>query len=95
MKTLIVMTTVLLMSSTVYGEDSPTPNGVIPTAGKYVVYTNGKRDHRAELRLLQMEKQYKQNRYVDYTIDQVKRRGDYEIKRKIDAEINRVMKKVF
>ena len=48
-----------------------------------------------ELRLLQMEKQYKKHRYVDYTVDQIKRKGDYEIKRKIDDEIDRLMKKLF
>lgn len=89
----ILLLSLLLTSSVVSA--NPPPSTVIPTADKYVVYTNGKRDHRAELRLLQMELQYKKHRYVDYTVDQVKRRGDYEIKRKIDAEINRVMKKIF
>ena len=88
----VLLLSLLFVSSMVSGNPPPSD---LPTSERYVVYTNGKRDHRMELRLLQMEKQYKKHRYVDYTVNQIKRKGDYEIKRKIDDEIDRLMKKLF
>ena len=69
----------------------------IPTSGRYVVFgPDGKRDHRAELRLLQQQKQYKPyGNYGDYTSQQAKRQFDHRMKRKIDDKVQRLMEKIF
>lgn len=64
--------------------------------GRYVIYgQDGKRDHRAELRLLQADKQYKKPGYGDYASDRMSNEFDYRLKRKIDAEVERFMDKIF
>jgi len=63
--------------------------------GRYVVYHNGKRDHRAELRLLQQKSQYQRKGYGSYANDRFKRQFDYKMKRKIDEEVQRVIDKIF
>lgn len=85
----------IFLSSTVKATEEHQHTNVIATADKYVVYTNGKRDHRAELRLLQMEMQYRQPSYSRYATDRIKREFDYRLKRKIEKELNRLMDKVF
>ena len=79
----------------VHLKQTPTPGHLILTGDKYLVYKNGERDHRSELRLLQMESQYKKPSYGTYTVDQTKREFDYRLKRKIDREIDRLMDKIF
>lgn len=85
----------IFLSSTVNAAEEHQHTNVIATADKYVVYTNGKRDHRAELRLLQMEMQYRQPSYSQYATDRTKREFDYRLKRKIDKEVDRLMDKIF
>lgn len=64
--------------------------------GRRVVYKpNGERDHRAELRLLQLEKQHQKPGYGDYASDRMSDEFDYRMKRKIDAEVQRFMDKLF
>jgi len=95
MNKLIVTLGCTLLSAAVLATEQPTNRNVIATADKYVVYTNGKRDHRAELRLLQMEMQYQQPSYGRYATDRTKREFDYRLKRKIDKEVDRLMDKIF
>ena len=95
MRCSILALSATFLSSVALAAEEPTSPNVIATADKYVVYTNGKRDHRAELRLLQMERQHKKPPYVEYTTDRTKREFDYRFKRKIDKEIDRFMDKVF
>jgi hypothetical protein len=95
MKQLMLALGCTLLSTAVLATEQPTNGNVIATADKYVVYTNGKRDHRAELRLLQMEMQYKQPSYGRYATDRTKREFDYRLKRKIDKEVDRLMAKIF
>lgn len=64
--------------------------------GRYVIYgKDGERDHRAELRLLQADKQHKKSGYGDYASDRMNDEFDYRLKRKIDAEVERFMDKIF
>ena len=95
MKCAILALSVTLFPSVVLATEETTSPNIIATADKYVVYTNGKRDHRAELRLLQMERQYIKPSYVEYATDRTKREFDYRFKRKIDKEIDRFMDKLF
>jgi len=95
MRCSILALSVTFLSSVALAAEEPTSPNVIATADKYVVYTNGKRDHRAELRLLQMESQYKKPSYSQYAADRTKREFDYRLKRKIDKEIDRLMDKIF
>ena len=71
------------------------PPVVGTTTGNYVVYRDGKRDHRAELRLMQQSMQYQKPGYGAYAVESFKRNFDYRAKRKIDAEVNRALNKVF
>lgn len=65
------------------------PNG-------YIVYdSNGQRDHRAELMLLQKSKQYKQPSYSNFAATEFKREFNRRANRSIDAEIDRLMDKIF
>ena len=57
------------------------------TTGNYVVYRNGERDHRAELRLMQDAMQYKKPGYGSYASEKWKREFDYRMKRRIDEKI--------
>lgn len=95
MKILYLTLFSILLSSTVKATEEHQHTNVIATADKYVVYTNGKRDHRAELKLLQMEMQYRQPSYSRYAADRTKREFDYRLKRKIDKEVDRLMDKIF
>ena len=95
MKILYLTLFSILLSPTVKSAEEQQHTNVIATADKYVVYTNGKRDHRAELRLLQMEMQYQQPSYGRYAADRTKREFDYRLKRKIDKEVDRLMDKIF
>jgi hypothetical protein len=66
--------------------------------GRYVVYgPNGKRDHRAELRLLRDRQNSRNGRghYGEYTSNQMSREFDHRMKRKIDKEVQRFMDKIF
>ena len=66
--------------------------------GRYVVIgPNGKRDHRAELRMMQTNMHNRNGRQGvgTYTRNQMSREWDHRIKRKIDDEIQRFMDKVF
>jgi len=67
------------------------------TTGGYVVYVNGKRDHRAELRLMQQHMHNRNGRqgFGEYTKNRINREFDHRLKRKIDAEVDRVMDKIF
>ncbi len=49
MRCSILALSVTFLSSVALATEEPTSPKVIATADKYVVYTNGKRDHRAEL----------------------------------------------
>jgi hypothetical protein len=74
------------------------PNIQMPTAGRYVVFgPNGKRDHRAELKLLQNSMHNRNGRqgFGEYTRNRADREFDHRMKRKIDAEIDRFMDKIF
>lgn len=71
------------------------PDGLILTDDRILVYKNGKRDHRSELRLLQMEKQHRNPSYGSYTKDQFERKFDHRLKVKIDKELDRLMDKIF
>jgi hypothetical protein len=70
-----------------------------PARGRYVVFgPDGKRDHRAELRLLgdyQRKKNNGRGNYGEYTKNRVDREFDHRLKRKIDAEVDRFMDKIF
>jgi len=62
----------------------------------FIVYdANGKRDHRAELRLLQQKSQYRKPGYGSYYLTNTKREFDYEMRRKMDKSIDRLMDKIF
>lgn len=65
--------------------------------GRYVVYKNGKRDHRSELKLLQKSMHNRNGRQSlgDYTSNRMSREWDHRIRRKVDAEVNRLMEKIF
>jgi hypothetical protein len=66
--------------------------------GRYVVYgPDGKRDHRAELRLLRDRQNSRNGRgnYGEYTSNVAGREFDHRMKRKIDKEIERFMDKIF
>lgn len=70
------------------------------TGGKhrYVVFgPNGERDHRAELRLMQQSMHNRNGRqsFGEYTSNRASREFDHRMKRKIDAEIDRFMDKIF
>ena len=67
------------------------------TTGDFVVYRNGKRDHRAELRLMQQSMHNRNGRLSvgEYAGNRISREFDHRIKRKIDAEVDRVMDKIF
>lgn len=73
---------------------------VTMTTGKhhYIVFgPDGKRDHRAELRLMQQSMHNRNGRQGvgEYTRNRFDREWDHRVKRKIDAEIDRFMDKVF
>ena len=73
---------------------------VTMTTGKhrYVVFgPDGKRDHRAELRLMQQSMHNRNGRQSvgEYTQNRLDREWDHRVKRKIDAEIDRFMDKIF
>jgi hypothetical protein len=64
--------------------------------GRYVVIgPDGKRDHRAELRLLQQNAQYRKPGYGEYASDRFSREFDYRLKRSIDRKVDEWIKKVF
>ena len=88
----VLLLSLLFVSSVVSGNPPPSD---LPTSERYVVYTNGKRDHRMELRLLQMEKQHRNPSYGSYTKDQFERKFDHRLKVKIDKELERLMDKIF
>ena len=66
---------------------------------RYIVYRpDGTRDHRAELRLMQQSMQNNNNgrgNYGTYTQTRAAREFDHRLKRKIDAEVDRFMEKIF
>lgn len=95
MRCSILALSVTFLSSVALATQEPISSNVIATADKYVVYTNGKRDHRAELRLLQMERQYQKPTYIQYSAERTKREFDYRLKRKIDKEVDRLMDRIF
>jgi len=72
---------------------------MIPTANRYIVFgPDGTRDHRAELKLLSEYQKKKNNgrgNYGEYTSTRASREFDHRMKRKIDAEIDRFMEKIF
>jgi len=72
---------------------------MIPTGNRYVVFgPDGKRDHRAELKLLsdyQKKKNNGRGNYGEYTSTRASREFDHRLKRKIDAEVDRFMDKIF
>lgn len=62
----------------------------------YIVYdSNGNRDHRAELRLLQEKSQYKRPTYTEYYKQRVSQEFRYNATRKIDKSVDRLMDKIF
>ena len=66
--------------------------------GRYVVIgPDGKRDHRAELRMMQQNMHNRNGRQGigTYTQNRMSREWDHRIKRKIDDEIDRFMEKIF
>lgn len=65
--------------------------------GRYVIYKDGKRDHRAELRMMQQQSQQngRRSRYGEWASDNFRRKYDYQLKRKIDKEIDRIIDKIF
>lgn len=68
------------------------------TSGRYVVFgPDGKRDHRAELKLLQNSMHNRNGRqgFGEYTKNRADREFDHRLKRKIDAEVDRFMDKIF
>ena len=67
------------------------------TTGDIVVYRNGKRDHRAELRMMQRQMHNRNGRQSvgEYTENRFDREWDHRIKRKIDAEMDRFLDKIF
>jgi len=67
------------------------------TTGGYIVYKDGKRDHRAELKLMQQHMHNRNGRMSvgDYAGNRISREFDHRLKRKIDAEVDRVMDKIF
>lgn len=74
--------------------------GVTMTTGqhRYVVFgPDGKRDHRAELRLMQQSMHNRNGRQSvgEYTQNRFDREWDHRVKRKIDAEMDRFLDKVF
>jgi len=76
-----------------HAQSSPSVAGT--TTGNYVVYRDGKRDHRAELRLMQQSMQYQKPGYGTYAVESFKRDFDYRAKRKIDAEVDRLLDRIF
>lgn len=67
------------------------------TTGDFVVYRNGKRDHRAELKLMQQSMHNRNGRQSvrEYTNNRWEREWDHRVKRKIDAEMDRFLEKIF
>ena len=67
------------------------------TTGDIVVYRNGKRDHRAELRMMQQQMHNRNGRQSvgEYTENRFDREWDHRVKRKIDAEMDRFLDKIF
>jgi hypothetical protein len=64
--------------------------------GRYVVIgPDGKRDHRAELRLLQQNAQYRKPGYGEYASDRFSQEFDYRLKRSIDSKVDEWIKKIF
>ena len=88
----------LQVSHNTHHQNMGNPNIQMPTAGRYVVFgPDGKRDHRAELRLLQNSMHNRNGRqgFGEYTGNRMSREFDHRMKRKIDAEIDRFMDKIF
>jgi len=64
--------------------------------GRYVVIgPDGKRDHRAELRLLPHNAQHRKPGYGEYALERFSREFDYRLKRSIDRKVNEWIKKIF
>ena len=82
-------------SGAAYGEEKK--NELATTTGGYIVYKEGKRDHRAELKLMQQQMHKRNGRLGvgEYAGNRISREFDHRIKRKIDAEVDRVMDKIF
>lgn len=74
---------------------SPQKGEAGTTIGNYVVYKNGVRDHRAELRLMQQSMQYRKPGYGDYAADRWGREFDYRVKRTIDKKIDGWLEDLF
>lgn len=64
--------------------------------GRRIIYDqNGNRDHRAELQNIYRTDHQGRQGYLGYTASTFKREADYELKRKINKKIDRIVDKIF
>ena len=84
------------VSANAHNQQQNNPNVQGTTTGGYVVYVNGKRDHRAELRLMQQQMHNNNGRQGirGYTSDRWDREWDHRVKRKIDKEMDRFLDRI-
>jgi len=84
------------VSANANNQNQNNPNVQGTTTGGYVVYVNGKRDHRAELRLMQQQMHNRNGRQGirDYTSNRWDREWDHRVKRKIDKEMDRFLDRI-